>query len=250
MALPTVILCVLILAANRLALSPETAAPTTREIVRDHLRKLGPMNREEKMTGLVIGISVLAWVTQPFHHVPAEAIGMLALTLLFAVKVLVPAEIGTGISWGLALFIGGVLSLSTVITTYKISAWFGHLIVPAIQPFSASPWLLLTAIAVLVYLFRFIDPVGFITIGVFFLSLHEFVAARGMNPLVLVGAIYLPLHVFWFTYQNIWIVITDGVTGKKAYTDRDRFRTATIYLGASLLALWISAGYWKLIGAL
>jgi anion transporter len=250
MALPTLILCVLLLIANRIALAPETSAPTTRDIVRDQLKKLGAMSRAEKMTGLVIGVSVLAWVTQPLHHVPAEAIGMVALTLLFATEVLVPAEIGTGISWGLALFVGGVLSLSTVITTFKISAWLGKFIVPAIQPFAANPWLMVTAIAVLVFVMRFIDPVGFITIGIFFLALREFVVARGIDSLVLVGAIFLPLHVFWFTYQNIWIVITDGVTGKKAYTDRDRFRTATIYLVVSLVALWISVGFWKLIGAL
>jgi hypothetical protein len=65
-----------------------------------------------------------------------------------------------------------------------------------------------------------------------------------------VGAILLPLHVFWFSYQNIWIIMTDAITEKKAYTDRDRFRTSTIYLAVSLIALWISTGFWKLIGIL
>jgi anion transporter len=250
MALPTLILCVLLLIANRIALAPEASAPTTREIVRGQLKKLGAMSRAEKMTGIIIGVSVLAWVGQPLHHIPAEAIGMIALTLLFAAEVLVPAEIGTGISWGLALFVGGVLSLSTVITTYKISAWLGRFIVPAIQPFAANPWLLVTAIAVLVIIMRFIDPVGFITIGIFFLTLQGFFAARGMDSLVLVGAILLPAHVFWFPYQNIWTVITEGVTGKKAYTEGDRFKSAFLYLAAALVALWVSVFYWKMIGAL
>ena len=250
MAVPTLILCVLVLIVNRLALAPGSAAPTTREIVREQYRKLGRMSRAEKWTALVIGLSVLAWITQPLHKVPAEAIGMIALTLLFAAKVLEPAEIGTGISWNLALFVGGVLSLSAVITAFKISAWLGGFIVPAIQPFASSPWLLVTAIAALVVVMRFIDPVGFITIGIFFLTLHDFVAARGMDPLVLVGAIYLPLHVFWFPYQNIWTVITEGVTGKKAYTEGDRFKSAFLYLAAALVALWVSVFYWKLIGAL
>jgi sodium-dependent dicarboxylate transporter 2/3/5 len=250
MAVPTIILCVLVLLANRLALAPKAGAPTTREIVREQYRKLGAMTSAEKLTALVIGLSVVAWITQPLHKVPAEAIGMMALTLLFAAKVLVPAEIGTGISWNLALFVGGVLSLSAVITAFKISAWLGNFIIPAIQPFAGNPWLLLTAIAALVVVMRFIDPVGFITIGIFFLTLHDFIAARGMDPLVLVGAIYLPLHIFWFPYQNIWTVITEGVTGKKAYTDGDRFKSSFLYLGAALIALWASIFYWKLIGAM
>lgn len=250
MAVPTVVMCILVLIANRIAFAPESSAPTTRDIVREQLSNLGTMSRAEKMTGLVIGLSVLTWVTQPWHHVPAEAIGMLALALLFATGVLIPSEIGTGISWGLALFVGGVLSLSTVITTFKISAWFGSFIVPAIRPFASNPWLLVTSIAFVVFVMRFIDPVGFITIGVVFLSLQGFVAARGIDSLVLVGAMLIPVHIFWFTYQNIWIVITDGVTGRQAYTDKDRFRSATIYGVVSLLTLWFSVGYWKLIGVL
>jgi len=250
MALPTLIWCVLILIANRMALAPKTPVPATREGIRDQLRSLGSMSRTEKWAGLLICASVLAWITQPLHHIPAEAIGMIALVLLFAAKVLVPAEIGTGISWGLALFVGGLLSLSTVITTFKISAWLGTYIVPAVQPFAANPWLLVTAIAVLVVAMRFIDPAGMITIGIFFLALQGFFAARSINSLVLVGAILLPLHVFWFSYQNIWMIMTDGITEKKAYTNGDRFRTATIYLAISLVALWISTGFWKLIGVL
>jgi len=250
MALPTLLWCVLILIANRFALAPGTSAPITREAIREQLKQLGPMSRSEKWAGLIICASVLAWITQPLHHVPAEAIGMIALTLLFAAKVLVPAEIGTGISWGMALFVGGLLSLTTVITTFKISAWIGSYIVPAVQPFASNPWLLVTAIAVLVVAMRFIDPAGMITIGIFFLALQGFFTARAIEPLILVGAILLPLHVFWLSYQNIWMIMTDGITEKKAYTDRDRIRTATIYLVVSMVALWISVGFWKMIGVL
>lgn len=246
MTLPTLLWCVLILVANRIFLAPESAAPISREAIRENYKKLGAMSRPEKWAGAIIGLAVVAWITQPLHHVPAEAIGMIALTLLFAAKVLGPAEIATGIPWGLVLFVGGLLSLTTIITTFKISTWLGSYIVPAVQPFAANPWFLVTAVAVLVVVMRFIDPAGMITIGIFFLALQEFFLGRAMNPLVLVGAILLPLHIFWFSYQNLWMIMTDGITEKKAYTDPDRFRTATIYIVVSLIAAWISVGYWKI----
>jgi hypothetical protein len=238
----------LILAANQLALRPEAPLQASRHVVREEMRKLGAMSRAELLTAVIVGASVLAWASQPWHRVPAEAIGMLALTLLFAAGVLTAAEIGTGIPWGLALFVGGMLSLSTVITTFKINQWIGSFIVPAIEPFAGHPLVFVTAMTIGVVLLRFIDPVGFITIAAFFLSLSGFVVARGLDPLVLVGAILFPLHVFWFTYQNIWIVMTDGVTARRAYTDRDRFRLATVYLAVTLVALWIAVGYWMAIG--
>ncbi len=137
---------------------------------------------------------------------------MVALTALFAAGVLQAAEIGTGIPWSLALFVGGMLSLGTVITTYKISGWVAGLVVPMLTPLAGNAFALAAGIGVAVMAMRFIDPVGFITIATFFLALVGTASGWGLTPLVLSGIILLPLHVFWFSYQNIWIVITEGVT--------------------------------------
>ena len=42
--------------------------------------------------------------------------------------------------------------------------------------------------------------------------------------------------------------ITEGVTKKQAYTDADRFRLATVYAIVTVLALWVSVGYWRMTG--
>ncbi len=199
---------------------------------------------------IVVALSIAAWATQPWHKVPPEAIGMLALTALFAGGVLTVPEIGTGISWPLALFVGGILCVSTVITTYKISGWFAGFIVPAIAPVAGQPLLLVTVLALCVMAMRFIDPVGFISIAAFFLALVGVAPTWGITPVVLTGMIFLPLHVFWFNYQNIWIVMTEGITKKSAYTDGDRIRLATVYALVSIVGLWFAVGYWTVTGIL
>ena len=93
----------------------------------------------ELLTAVIISVAISAMATQPWHGVPPEAVGMVALAALFVTGVLVPAEIGTGIPWVLAIFVGGMLSLTTVISTYKINVWLGGYIVPAVQPFVAQP---------------------------------------------------------------------------------------------------------------
>jgi di/tricarboxylate transporter len=239
MFVPTLIWCVMILAANMIVLRPDGGLGVTHAVVGAELAKL---------TALIVAASIVAWATQPWHKAPAEAIGMLALTALFAVGVLQPPEIGTGIPWPLALFVGGMLSLGTVITTYKISGWVASLVVPMLAPIAGNPFMLVAGIGVAVMAMRFIDPVGFISIATFFLALVGVARDWGMSPLVLSGVIFLPLHVFWFSYQNIWIVITEGVTKKRAYTDADRFRLATVYAVVTVAALWVAVGYWKMTG--
>jgi hypothetical protein len=91
-------------------------------------------------------------------------------------------------------------------------------------------------------------PRAAVTIAAFLLSLAGFASGRGIPPVVLVGTILLPLHVFWFNYQNIWIVMTEGISGRQGYTDAHRIRLATVFFVVTIVALWISVGYWRLIG--
>jgi hypothetical protein len=214
------------------------------------MRRLGAMSRAELGTAVVIAAAVLAWAAQPWHGIPPEAIGMIALAAMFAGGILQPADIGPGIPWALAIFVGGMLSVTTVMNTYKINSWLSGYIVPAVQPFAQSPFLFVLAVGLAVALMRFVDPVGFITLAAFVLSLAAFAGSRGIPPLVLTAIVLLPVHVFWFSYQNIWLAMTDGISKRMAYTDADRLTLATAFLGTTIVALWLGVGYWYLIGVI
>lgn len=248
MALPTLVWCALLVVANLLALRPPVAPGMNKDLVRAEIQKLGGVSRMEGLTAAIIGAAVIAWAAQPWHGTPPEAIGMVALAALFATRVLMPSEIGPGIPWALAIFVGGMLSLTTVMSTYRIDVWLGSYIVPAVQPFVDSPFLLVVALSTAVAAMRFADPVGFITIAAFVVPLSGFVASRGVPPLVLTALVLLPVHVFWFNYQNIWIVMTEGIAKKSAYTDAHRVKLATVFFGVTILALWFGVVYWRVIG--
>jgi sodium-dependent dicarboxylate transporter 2/3/5 len=250
MALPTLVWCVLVVVVDLIVMRAPPIATTTRDVVRAEMQRLGPMSRAEMLTAFIIAAAVSSMATQPWHGVPPEAVGMVALAALFVGRVLVPAEIGTGIPWALAIFVGGMLSLTTVISTYKINVWLGSYIVPAVQPFADQPFLLAIVLSLAVAAMRFVDPVGFIAIAAFFLALSGFMAERGVPPLVLVAMIVLPVHVFWFNYQNIWIVMTEGISKKQAYTDADRLKLATAFFGVTIVSLWVGVAYWRLTGSL
>jgi di/tricarboxylate transporter len=248
--LPTVVWCAMVLTANLLVMRPPVAAGMSREIVRKEMHQLGAMGRLEMVTAIIIALAVLSWAAQPWHGVPPEAVGMLALSALFATRVLAPADVGPGIPWILAIFVGGMLSLTSVMSTYRINVWLGSYIVPAVQPFVDSPLLLVVGLAIAVAAARFVDPIGFITIAAFFVPLSEFLADRGVPPVVLIALIVLPVNVFWFNYQNIWVVMTEGISKKAAYREGDRIKLATVFFGVTIIALWVSVAYWRLLGLL
>ena len=250
LALPTVVWCALLTVVNLLVMRPPPAPGMNREMARGEMQRLGPMSRAELATAVVISSGVIAWATQPWHRVPPEAIGMIAVAAMFGIGILLPSEIGTGIPWALAIFVGGMLSVTTVMNTYKINAWLSSYIVPAVQPFAQSPFLLVLAIGIAVALMRFVDPIGFITLAAFVVPLVAFAGSRGIPPLVLTAIVLLPVHVFWFSYQNIWLAMTDGITKRTAYTEGDRLTLASAFLVTTIVVLWLSVGYWYLIGVI
>lgn len=250
MAVPTIAWSVLVVGANLLVLSPGRAELPHREILRAEMAKLGPMRRAEFITAAIVGLSILAWASQPWHLVPAEAIGMMALAALIVTRVLAPGDLGTGIPWPLLIFIGGILGATQTITAYEINDWFAAFIVPGLQPFMFHPLVFVLALGTVIAAVRIVEPSGFITIAAFFLALAGAATPLGASPLALAFAVLLPVHVFWFNHQNIWIVMTDGITGGEAYTPRDRFRFAALFFGATLAALALAVVYWRLLGVI
>ncbi|MFB3828121.1 MAG: SLC13 family permease [Bryobacteraceae bacterium] len=250
MALPTLAWCALVVAGNRLALSPRSTVLPHRELLRAEMAGLGPPKSAELATAGVVSVSVLAWASQPWHRLPAEAIGMLAFVALFALGVLKPADIGSGIPWPLAIFVGGMLGLTQAITAYGINKSLAALVVPALEPFTHNAFAFVIALGAAIAVIRLIEPGGFITIAAFFLALLGAATPLSRAPLALAGAILLPVHVFWFSYQNIWMVMTDGITAGKAYSTADRLRFAAVFFVATLAALLLAAAYWRWLGVL
>jgi di/tricarboxylate transporter len=72
MALPTVVWCGLLVAANLLLMRPPATASMNKQIVRAEMQQLGPMSRSETVTSIIIAAAVIAWAAQPWHGVPPK----------------------------------------------------------------------------------------------------------------------------------------------------------------------------------
>lgn len=247
---PTLLLCVLILVGNQIILRPEAPLKASPTFAKDRLRALGAFKRPEWITGLVVLFSIVFWATDSYHHLPAFLIGMIAMAVFYMAGILRDEDIGTGVSWTLLLFIGGVFSLANIVQDYKITDWLAGYFVPVVEQIEFSVVLLTILMAVGMYILRFLDPSSFIAVSVLFLSTVGVTMAAGIPPLVLMAPIILASAPFWVSYQNFWLAMAEGLTGNQAFTASERVRLANAYAGFTLIALAVGVGYWKLIGVL
>jgi anion transporter len=247
MTLPTLIMCALILVLNQLVLKPEHPLNASREFARTRLAALGRFKPAEMITALIVGASIFFWVATKF---PSFMVGMFGLAALTVAGIILDADIATGISWTLMLFLGGIFSLQNVIPEYKITDWMAGLMVPHVQSLVAVPILLIIVLSLVMLALRFLDPTAFIAIPLVFLPLQAPLAAAGIPPLILTAPILLCSAPFFLPYTNFWMAMTEGITARQAFSRFELFRLASVYALSAIIAGVVAIFYWRMIGLL
>lgn len=255
MALPTLVICALILVANLIVLKPDTPLNVSSGFAKKQLQAMGGMKQSEMITAVIVAISIVLWaMPATFHpemkflHLPSFVVGMIALAIFGLAGIIKDSDMGTGVSWTLLLFIGGVFSLQTVVQNVKITDWLGGYFIPVALQMTGNPYLLILVLSISVILLRFIDPTGFIVIPVLFLPLVDVLMKAGINPLVVVAPTTVVSAPFFMSYQNFWIAMAEGLTGGKAFSGKQRMAAATAYAVVVLAVMVVSVVYWKMIG--
>jgi di/tricarboxylate transporter len=255
MAIPTLVICVLIIIANQFTLKPDSPLSVSSGFAKKELQNLGAMKQSEMITAVVVILSIAMWAFPPTWlprvaalHQPSFVVGMIGLAIFGLAGIIKDSDMGTGVSWTLLLFIGGVFSLQTVVQAVKITDWLGGYFIPVALQMSSNTFLLIAVMSISVMILRFIDPTGFIVIPVLFLPLVDVLMKAGINPLVVVAPTTVASAPFFLSYQNFWIAMSEGLTGGKAYSGKQRLIAATTYAVVVLAVLILSVVYWKLIG--
>ena len=247
MAFPTLLLSILIIFVNQLVLKPETPLGVSASFAKEQLKALGPIKRTEWVTAIVVILSIAFWTTGRMHHLPSFLVGIFALAVFGLAGIVDDAAIAGGVSWTLLLFLGGIFSLATVIQEFRVADWLAGYMVPMASHLMFSAVLFLVVMALGMLVLRFLDPSSFVIIPVLFLPICDVAAAHGIPPMVLMAPLLLACSPFWFSYQNFWIAMGEGMTLGQACSTKQRIRLANVYALICLITVAISVTFWKLI---
>jgi sodium-dependent dicarboxylate transporter 2/3/5 len=117
---------------------PEMAEiPGGRALIESELKALGPMNRGEKLVGIVFVLAAVSWIYIPTVHpdwgIKDETIAMVAAVVLFLVPAaprrgsnLLDWKTAKGLPWDVLLLFGGGLALSGQFSGTGLSYWIGE----------------------------------------------------------------------------------------------------------------------------
>jgi len=112
------------------------------------LHEMGKVSPREHAIGLVMVATVVAWATVG-DVLGLDTIAIIAVALLFALRIVSWDEIQAEMSWGIILMYGGAIALSAAMAASGAALWVMELLVPSDPP-SATVLLLSVAFVSLV----------------------------------------------------------------------------------------------------
>lgn len=209
-----------------------------------------PFSREEIIAMAIISLAVIAWMTQSWHGINGTITGIVCLALFFAAGLIRQNEISPAISWHLVLYIGGLMGLTKIIGEYGFQRIITDQFLKWFALDNGNIFYFAGSLFILTVLLKFFDPMGFLTLTILFLITKDLAVSSGIQPLVLGAMIMLPAHVFWFSYQNLSILVGEGITNNRAWSNHQRYLVATLFSLVTLFIVLLSTFYWRIIGAI
>ncbi len=94
-----------------------------KELIQSKMNELGPMSRNEKLSGIILLFTIGLWVTTSYTGLSSYAIALMGAFLFFAFNIIEWEDAQKNVDWGLIVFFGGALSLGAALLNTGAANW-------------------------------------------------------------------------------------------------------------------------------
>ena len=211
---------------------------------------IGPVSRPEIITGIILAACFAFFVTRELHRIPDSTVCVAGLILLFVFGVIKTENLGTGISWDIALFMGGALGYGAIFEYTGLSDMLVGVIAPAVAPIAgSSTGLFLILATIVLFLWRFVDVATFVpTFAIVIALIPGFAAEFGINPYIWVPILVLAQNTFLMSYTNLFALVAEKNMGDAGWDKKTFSKYSFVYCACVLAAIAAALPYWTGLG--
>ncbi|GAB6174631.1 DASS family sodium-coupled anion symporter [Paradesulfitobacterium aromaticivorans] len=218
--------------------------------IKQELREMGPLSREEKKCLGILTLTVLLWMTESFHRLPTAVPALVAVVLMGLPGIGVATwDKLKEIDWGTVLLMGATLSLASAINKSGAAELLaGKLLAfPGVEAGLSLPLLTVGILALLTHVYH----LGVSNVSTVVLTLTpvilQIALKLGINPLLAAVTINISaMFGFLLVVETLPGVITYA-TG--VYSPQDLMKVGFWLTLASIIVVILTAMlWWPLIG--
>lgn len=210
--------------------------------------KTKPMEKKERRMALIVLITLILWVTEDLHGIPAHLTALAALCLSIAAGVVSAEEFCTGMNWDSLVFIGFALGIAPVFEALGINTWITAMFSPVLTLFAGRPWAFLLCVSLGTVLLRFLIVSEIALINLVMVFLIPMAQGMGLNPWVVGFTVYAVISPWFFLYQNPVYMAAYYATGGQMIKHSRLLPACLLYLLICMAAILASIPFWIKLG--
>lgn len=229
---------------------PKAPMALGKDYIQQQIDSLPPMDAGDKKAAVIIGVSLLFWMTESFHGISALTVTLIAYCAFAALGVVTPEEFCTKIDWKMIVLIGGILSIAGFITSLGISTYLAAVVGPVVAPLTNNVWVFIPVLTILVFVARFVivSQIGSLTI--FIAIFQGLVVPLGYHPFIVVFCANMVIQLWATNYNNMLIKPAYAITKNRMVEHKDVAPMAYALFVLSIIAYTASIPLWTAIGFL
>jgi CRP-like cAMP-binding protein/di/tricarboxylate transporter len=210
---------------------------------------LGGLSKQEWSAGVLTGLLLLCFVTQPLHGVNPAWLGVIVVGLLFLLGTLDEPSLRTGVNWGLLLYLGTVLGFGAVFTHVGLDHWLAVNLDGLSTLVGDDPGMFVLLSALVGAVVGIVLRAGPSSVVVS-LALFPVAASIGVSAWVVGMVFLLTTTQFLFPQQSFYYLTAYYAAGQKSFSHAQARPVAIVYFLATFLAIAASIPFWRWLGLL
>lgn len=217
--------------------------------VKDKLHSLGKASYEEKVSGIILVVCMLMWMTASWHGIDSTAVAMTGFILMFVFGVFKKGEMRTKIPWETILFIASVLCFASLIGTTGWSGWISTALSGRLEPFVSNTYTYVIVLSILVMLMRFVVISQTATFTLFFVVMSPIASTFGISEFITGFVVSAGCLVWNSSYQNsTWLTAFAAAGGDEFTSYHTQLKMSLAYSVITIVASLISIPFWGMMG--
>lgn len=215
----------------------------------EKLESLGKMSRDEAVSGIILVICLLMWMTSKTHGVSATVVSLAGFSAMWLLGVFKKGEFRSKIPWETIIFIGSVLCLASLVGSTGWSDWIGQKLGGVLAPLVSNVYVYIIILSILVILMRFVVISQTATFSLFFVVMAPIAASLGISEFITGFVISAGCLVWNSNYQNSsWLTAFAGAGGDEFTTFKEQLKMSVGYSVMLIVGSLISVPFWKMFG--
>lgn len=217
-------------------------------LAKKNLEAMGPMSKTERITGVILVLALLGWMTSSLTGLNATIVAMIALLAMFVFGIMEGPDFKNSIAWGSVIFIGTVYTLASMLSKLGWSSYIAKVLTPVLGGIASNIWLLVPVICVVTYLLRTVVVSQTAAITIIWAIFGSIGASYGIGAFPILFTGYLSTLVWHYAGNNVTTATCEAATNGKMVEFKDTFQMNVVYMVINLIACMASIPVWKILG--